>query len=438
MKATWISGLVGLAVLAACAEPEIVLPGKREPIDSVLAGGVQEDADPTNESRAIRLAAQSSNANWTHRPVSPGTRTAHPALGTALQMIWSTDIGDGDSRKHRITADPVVADGRVFTMDSKALVSAVSTAGAQLWSSDLTPSTDRDGDAGGGGLAYGDGKLFVTSGFGKVAALDPASGGVLWEQELGGAATGTPSYFGGLVYVVSADSTAWAIEADSGRVRWQVSSFDDVNNVFGGPAPAVNDKLVVFGFGSGEVQGVFRKGGLNIWNSTVVGSRDGRAMSTIGDITGDPVISGNTVYVANHSGRLSALNVDSGDAIWTAREGVVNPVWPAGDSVFGITDLGDLARFDAANGDRIWGVTLPGFTKERVRRRAEVYAHHGPILAGGRLIVVSNDGLIREFDPKDGSLIRTTEVPGGATTNPVVAGGTLYFVTTKGQLVAFR
>ena len=68
----------------------------------------------------------------------------------------------------------------------------------------------------------------------------------------------------------------------------------------------------------------------------------------------------------------------------------------------------------------------------------EVFAHHGPILAGGRIIVASSDDLIRSFDPKSGALLGTTEITGGASTAPVVAGQTLYVVSRDGQLKAYR
>ena len=71
-------------------------------------------------------------------------------------------------------------------------------------------------------------------------------------------------------------------------------------------------------------------------------------------------------------------------------------------------------------------------------RQAEIFAHHGPIIAGGRLIVVSNDGLMRFFDPTNGEPLGQMKMPGGATTNPGVAGGTLYVVSASGQLLAFR
>jgi outer membrane protein assembly factor BamB len=38
----------------------------------------------------------------------------------------------------------------------------------------------------------------------------------------------------------------------------------------------------------------------------------------------------------------------------------------------------------------------------------------------------------------DGSLTATAEIPGGASTNPVIVDQTLYIVSQNGQLHAFR
>jgi hypothetical protein len=45
---------------------------------------------------------------------------------------------------------------------------------------------------------------------------------------------------------------------------------------------------------------------------------------------------------------------------------------------------------------------------------------------------------MRLYDPADGSLRGEVGIPGGATTNPVIAGGVMYLVNTSGQLLAFR
>ncbi|MCZ4354058.1 PQQ-binding-like beta-propeller repeat protein [Roseovarius aestuarii] len=434
-----------LLLLAACAEDDPILTGKREGLREVLKTEAAEPpqsevvgANSVNVVEPARLPAVTANSEWTQRIGSPASRVSHPALSAAPQLAWSVNIGSGDGARSRITADPVVAGGRVFAMDANAQVTALSTNGDVLWTANLVPPTDSASDGSGGGLAFGDGKLFASTGFGFLTALDPATGGVIWQQALRSTGTASPAVYGDLVYMVAGSQEAWALDADTGRIEWRLAATPDTNNLLGGPAPAVSDKYAVFAFGSGEVQGAFRKGGLRMWDAQVAGHRDGLAQSAISDITGDPVIFGDRLYVGNHSGRMVALKLANGARIWTANEGPMSPVWATASSVYLVSDKNELVRLRAEDGSRVWGTKLPFFVKERPRRQAEVFAHYGPIMAGGQLIVASNDGQIRFYDPASGALTRTVEVPGGATTNPVVAGRTLYVVSTKGQLHAFR
>jgi outer membrane protein assembly factor BamB len=435
-------GVGAICLLAACSEKEILLKGEREDIRDVLVTATGESAlaekTATGEIPPLNLPAPSVNADWAQSASSPMIRPAHPALAAEPRLAWSANIGAGDGRRGRITADPVVADGRVFTLDSKALVSAVSTSGSVLWTRDLTPPNDSGTDASGGGLAHADGQVFVASGFGFLTALDAESGAVIWQQNLRATGTGSPSVADDLVYVVSGDEVAWALERDTGRIRWQLSATPDLQNVMGAPAPAISEKYVVFAFGAGEVQGAFRKGGLRRWDAQLAGDRDGFSTGLVGDITGGPVIDGDRIYVGNHAGRTVALSLGNGERLWTAPEGPLNPIWPVGNSIFLVSDRNELLRLSAEDGSRIWGHALPFFTKDKPKRQAEIFAHHGPIIAGGRLITVSNDALMRFFNPTDGAPLGQVQMPGGATTNPVVAGGTLYVVTAAGQLLAFR
>ena len=436
-----VVSLMAAGILAGCGDREIILPGERLGVREVLETGSADETDAIeNATVAANLPATANNAAWPQSHVSPFARVSNAALSSNLTPIWSVSIGQGDKRRTRIITDPIVADGRVFTIDSAGRVSATSTAGQPLWSYSLVPLRDDPSQALAGGLAYDSGRLYVTSGFGTLSAVNAATGQEIWTQELQNTATGAPTVFGGLVYVVAGDSTAWAVEAEDGRVRWQSDGLGDVGNVAGAAPPAVNDSRVVFSFGSGAVTGAFRQGGLRLWSADIVGARRGFAIALVDDITGYPVIDGNTVYAGNHSGRVVALNVNSGERIWTARHGALDPVWPAGNSIYFVSDLNELVRLDASDGAQVWAVDLPGYEPVRrpQRRRDSAYANHGPILAGNRLIVASSDGFLRSFDPASGDLIGRTEIRGGATTRPVVANGTLYVVSTNGVLHAYR
>ena len=434
-------GVITLTLLAACDEREFILPGPREDVRSVLTQG-EESAEPAavvaDEARSIQLPAQVANADAAQGFGTPTFRTTHPSLGTSLRPVFAVNIGEGDSRKHRIVADPVVSGGRIFTLDSQTTVTAVSTSGAVLWQRNILPDGADEGDATGGGLAADGNVVYVSTGFGALTALDATSGNTVWVQDLEATGSGRPTVFGDLIYIMAGDDTAWALDKSDGRLVWQIEGPESATNVLGAPAPIVVDGLAVFSFGSGDMQAVFRQGGLRRWDASVLGERKGRALSKYDDVTGRPIAANGVVYAGNQSGRTVAVDANSGGRIWSANEGAIDMVLPVGGSVFVISDRNELVRLDASDGTRIWGTDLPGFVDSKPGRQAEVYAHHGPILAGGRLIVASSDELLRSFAPVSGALTATTAVPSGASTAPVVAGQTLYLVTRDGQLVAYR
>ncbi|WP_349252218.1 PQQ-binding-like beta-propeller repeat protein [Actibacterium sp. MT2.3-13A] len=435
--------LVTLGLLAGCTEPELILEGERLGVREALSVPEEGAAAPLDATApapdmALSLPAPLANADWTQKRGNARHKITHPALGSVPTLVWSANIGTGDSRRYQITAEPVVAGDRIFTLDSQSRVMAHGLDGAALWSADLTPPSERTRDATGGGLAYEDGRVFATTGFGTLVALDAATGAVLWVQRTDAAVTGAPAVADGLVYVVGRDNRAWAVRAEDGRVQWQLPGTPSPSGLLGGAAPAVTEQLAIFPFGSSELVAALRKSGVRVWGALISGQRRGRVYAQVKDITGDPVIADGVLYAGNQSGRLAAIRVANGERLWTAEEGSYSPVWPVAGAVFLISDQNELIRLDAETGARVWGVQLPYFTKQRVKRRDAIFAHYGPVLAGGRLIVASDDGLLRFFDPATGAEAGALTLPGGAASGPVVAGRTLYVVSARGQLHAFR
>jgi len=440
-------GLIGLGLLAGlagCAQREEILEGERFGTRVPLAaafpaeeGAAAPDAVVPDGPRPITLAAPRNLDAWPMRAATAQNRIPHVALAETPTELWVADIGQGNSRRNRITADPVAADGRIFTLDAEAGLVATGLNGETLWSVDLTPGFERGGGVSGGGLAVAGGAVYASTGYGELVSLDAATGGVNWRQRLAAGIT-APTVTEDSIYITSRDSQAWALNPADGRIRWQLPAGAADAVLSGGTAPAVNDRLVIFPFGSGELVATLRLSGLRVWGSAVAGARRGVAYNNLNDITGDPVIVGDTLFAGNQSGRVVAMEAASGDRIWTAQDGAYSPILPAGDSVFFVSDRNELIRLDAATGERIWGTELPLYVRERERRRQAVFTHYGPILAGGRLVVASGDGAIRFFDPESGAETGQVALRGGAATNPIVVDGTLYVVSGDGRLHAYR
>ncbi|MCG3266454.1 PQQ-like beta-propeller repeat protein [Yoonia sp. I 8.24] len=430
MAKSFLGAGLALALLSACGEKDVILPGERFALRNTPV--FENTVQPVNMPQA------QVNADWSDRNGGPSHQINHPALGANLTPLFAVSIGEGDSRRARITAEPVVAGGIVYTVDARATVTATTVDGRPVWSRDLTPDRARARDASGGAVMVGGGRVYATTGFGEITSLDAATGDVVWVQDLDAPVNASATLRGDLVYVVGRDSTAWAIDVNDGRIRWQQSGTPSIANFGGGASPAVAGDTVILPFPSGEVVATYPEGGIQRWSTVVSGDRLGSAVSLVTDIAGDPVVVGDRVYVGNFGGRIVALDLSDGSRIWTAAEGALSPVWPVGNAVFLVNDLNELVRLDANTGDPVWRVNLPNFTTGKTARQRSVFAHYGPILAGGRLIVTSSDGLIRQFDPASGALIGTVELPGGAASAPVVAGQVLYVVSKDGKLHAFR
>jgi len=434
---------VAAMLLVACAKKEEIFEGQRFDVRTPLAQAqptdgydIVDETKVVNRSEKIKLPKPRSMSSWTHRNGGVDHNPGHLALNAELTRLWSVNIGAGNGRKHRITSDPIIAGGQIYTLDSQSRVMAHTPIGAAVWVRDLTPASDKTEDATGGGLAYADGVLYATSGFGEVTAMNASDGAVLWTQKLDAPVIAAPTVHKGRVFVVSRDNRAWALLTKNGRIDWQQQSTPSDAGLIGGASPAVAGKSVILPFSSGELVAALSRNGLRVWSVAVSGSRRGQARSNIGDISSDPVVTSSRVYAANQSGRVTAVARRDGERLWTANEGSYSPVWPVGNSVFLVSDASQLVRLDARSGQVVWAVDLPLYKKEKTRR--DSFAHFGPVLAGGRLIVASSDGGLRSFDPVSGNLLSTVDVPSGAASQPAIVDGVLYVLSQNGQLHAFR
>lgn len=439
--------LGAVTAVTGCAEREVIFTGKRESIYAPNPGKIDEptadafaraEAEANqNRSQPISLPGQTSLGSWTAVAGSKSHNLPHLAFSAAPQLLFEVPIGAGDNRKHKITAEPVVASNMVFTMDSENTVAAHTTGGGAIWSTDLTPASDRKGDASGGGLAISGGTVFASTGYGELIALDAGSGAIRWRQDLGAPGSGAPVVDGNMVVVLSTRNNAVAVDATNGRLLWDTAGTPSAPGVLGSPTPAVAGSTVVMPFSIGSLVGLAASDGEPQWAVQAKGQRNGNAFNIVSDFAGSPVVAGSTIYAGTAAGDLVAVSTN-GQKRWSADEGAMQPPLVAGGSLFVVNDTMQLVRLNASTGERIWAVPLPGYVKEKPRRRKAVHASYGPTLAGGRLWVASGDGVLRAFDPTNGALVGAVELPAGAASRLVIVGGVGYIVTSKGTLVALR
>jgi outer membrane protein assembly factor BamB len=373
-------------------------------------------------------------AAWPQPSGPPGEWIDNLQAASEFRIAWKRNFGEGSNRKLHLTSPPVASDGKVYVMDAEAHVTAIdASTGARLWRVDLAQRTKRDRDAFGGGLALEGGRLYVTSGYRFVAALDPASGKVIWRTKVDSPIHGAPAVAGGRVLAINIDDELEAYNAETGVQDWTYQALEEPARILKASSPAPAGETVVAPFASGELVALRAANGNEEWTVTLSRTSRTNALSEIRDIAGRPVVYQGHVYAGSHSGVFADVDLRTGDARWTLPITTITTPWPAGDVVFAISQAGEVICASRDNGQVYWIVDLNKGLKKKKRS-----LWFGPVLASGRLIVVSDKGKALALDPKTGATKATLNLGGEALINPIAMNGALYVVTDNADLVAIR
>ncbi len=388
------------------------------------------------------------------QPVASWPTAAGPAdvaiqnadAAKAFRVAWTKSIGAGSKGDSEVLAQPV-SDGRlIYTLDGEARVSAFDVnTGAQAWSVDFNPHVKRDKVGFGGGLALSpDGKLYVTSGYRFIAALDPATGKTLWKKAVDTQLHSAPAVGDKYVYVTDVDNQIFAFGAADGEMNWTYQAIAEPARILKAGAPIVSDGTVFAPFSSGELVALNADTGQAVWDQVLAQSTRTNALSEIRDISGRPVLYNGVVFAASHSGVFQAMNAKTGEPVWTVHADSLNSPWVAGDVVYLIDLEGEVVCVSRESGQVYWIKDLnagqPKATKKGLfgmgGKAKALPQWTGPFMASGRLVVVNSLGQAVALDPKTGAQTASLNLGGAAYIAPIAVGDKLFVVTSDGKLVA--
>ena len=464
-KFGFVAALLAVAFLASgCQVTDIVgrwfsTPHKskiRGERISIMTTDESVKPDPSLKSVAIVLPPPYRNLEWTQPGGFAANATYHLEASGPLTKIWDQNAGDGSGTASRLTASPIVAGGRIFVLDATTHVYAFNAAtGEEQWHVSVAPKgqqdfmnavtfgllgTDTNVDKSkgfGGGLAFDDGKLFATTGFGDVMALDPATGKELWRVHVNVPIANAPTANGGRLFVSSQDNHFHAFAQNNGRELWDHSGIGESSGIMESTSAAVAGEFVIAPYTSGEVYALRVQNGRPAWSDMLTRSHGVTALSEIDDIAGRPVVDRDLVFAISHSGVMAAIQLDSGDRQWSRDVGGIQTPLPAGDYVYVVTLESQLLCLTRKEGKVKWIHQMPRWT-DPTDTSSDPIVWSGPVLVSDRLILVSSDGYAQSISPYTGQLLARMEIPDKAYIAPVVANDTLYILTNNADLVALK
>jgi outer membrane protein assembly factor BamB len=316
------------------------------------------------------------------------------------------------------------------------VVSAFDAAnGRRLWRIDPQPKDAKD-QTYGGGIAVADGRVFITTGYGQVLALDAADGKEIWRQNLTAPAHGAPTVADGRVFAITVENQLQVLAADDGHQLWSHNGLPENASLLGAASPAVEGDIVVVPYTSGELFGLRIENGRVLWSDNLATTQPVGALASIADVRGQPVIDRDRVYAVSNSGLMVAIELRTGDRVWEQDVGSTHAPWAAGDYVYVLANDDDIVCLSRQDGKVRWVRELPRYANEK--KKTDAIRWTGPVLAGDRLIVISSQGEALSISPYTGEPLGRMEFPDGVYVTPTVADKTLYVVTDEADLFALR
>jgi outer membrane protein assembly factor BamB len=430
--------------------PKSKLKGERI---SVMAMDTSLKPDPDMAKTAVVLPRPYINKEWPEPGGYPANAMYHLQAAGPLRPVWQAETGKGSDDNSRLTAPPIVEGGRIYVLDAQAHVYALDArTGTQLWDVNLAPQGPEDdftmfglfgkdmsidpSKGFGGGTAFDAGRLFVTTGFGSVFALDTATGKQVWKTDLEVPIVNAPVASAGRVFVSSEDNHFVALSERDGHVLWDHQGISESAGILTSTSAAVAGDTVIVPYTSGELYAVRVDNGRPEWNDMLTKSGNVTALSELDDIAGRPVVDRDMVFAISHSGLMAAINLNTGERVWARDVGGIQTPWTAGDFVYVLTSDAQVLCLQRKDGKVKWIHQLSRWEDPNSRDSPIVWS--GPVLVSDRLILVSSDGKAISLSPYTGDLLGRTDIPDGTYIPPVVANGTLYLLTNGAQLVALR
>ncbi len=431
--------LAALAALPGCSIYDSIfgaekkgLPGTREPV--LVAGKSMHDSILPGQ--VVTVPPPAPMPEWPQPGGTPAHEGGHLAMPGGFQRAWTADIGESTGYRRRITAQPVMAGGRVFTMDADGVVAAFDAgSGRNVWRSATEPEDGRSTNVGGGISVAGD-TLYAATGRAEILALDTATGAVRWRAPLAAPARSAPTIADDRIFVATLDNQIFGLSAADGKRLWSYQSSSTETLVLGLPAPAYVDGIVIAGFGSGELAALRAASGTVAWSDSLAAARGRTSLVDLSAVRGLPMVKDGRVYAASLGGQLLADDLRSGRRLWELEVASSQTPWIAGDWLFVVSTDAQVAAIRRSDGAIAWVTQLDAY--ENTEKQRDPIRWVGPVLAGGRLVLASSTGRGTLLDPTTGEVAGSFNVPGPVSLAPIVAGGTMYFVADNGTLLALR
>ena len=331
---------------------------------------------------------------------------------------WQTSLGADTPPGYRL--EPALFDGRIFAAAADGVVMALDAeTGERLWRQSLDTTIT-------GAVGVGEDGVAVGTADAEVILMETGDGEVQWRHAVSSEILAPPAVGQGSVVVRTGDGGVFALDAASGQQRWLYRRNVPALSLRGHAAPVLVNGGVVAGFDNGRLSALDLETGDPAWEATVAVPEGRSDLERMVDLDADPVVAGGDLFAGTYQGRLAGIALSDGQIAWTRDVSVLGGVAVDDSNVYATDDQGRVWAFDRRNGASVWRLdALDGVTLTAPRRYRD------------GLVVAGSDGYLSWIGRDDGEL-QSRHAVGNARLSapPLVDGDRIVTLDRRGRLRA--
>ena len=313
-----------------------------------------------------------------------------------LNIIKKVSIGDGTIFNH-VKLSPFVIENEVYLASRDGNVVAYNLeTGDVLWESSLKTQLSS------GPHAAGD-KIYVCDSSGNVTALNRISGKQVWQVKLSSEILSRTVESDGYLVVRTADGSIFALDSDTGKQQWVFDRSMPVLTLRGTSDPVIASGIVYAGLDSGKLVAIDLLSGTAIWEQQVAIGRGRSEVERMVDIDGTPEINGGKIYLSSYRAKLGAYSLRDGREFWSrdlsSYNGPAVDTAADGKSLFITDEEGNVWGISADSGASLWKQTSLKFRKTTK-----------PAVKDSFIVIGDLDGYIHLLDKVTGEIVARIEV----------------------------
>lgn len=338
-----------------------------------------------------------------------------------VRESWSADIG-ASAAKTYLRLVPKASDGVVYAADPEGKVTAFAAdSGKRIWVTKLNTSV-------GGAVGLADKLVLIGTRRGQVIALARDTGQQIWTATVSSEILAPPVASQGLVAVQCVDGRLFGLAAADGKRLWVYERSEPALSLRGTDTPVIVADGLVAGFASGRLVAVRLTDGGAMWEAIISQPRGRNEIERLVDVDAPPVVLNDAVYAASYQGKLVAINPRSGATLWSRDVSTYSGIATDGNALYLTDEKSNVLAFDRRTGASLW--------KQEALRGRRLNA---PVVYGDAVVVADADGYVHWLAREDGHFIARYSLGRGPIRAPaVVSGDTLFVSNASGTLAALK